>query len=291
VRAELRSAGREQVILERRTPLGTCTSRPATTDGPGQIGIVLRTEGANIAVAEICANPQPNQVTVVTARGHIEEEGNFAIVVTEALHGMLIAPRTSDAPESEVETPAEEEDEPLEPKRTEQPPAAVWVQSRIVLDLPTGGFWAGVVPGVELPLSRNLGFAAEMFIGFLPIEYSDELIELQSHLVWARFGLLGSGSFGPLRLGWNLAGGFYSNRATAVAAPPLQGGSDGAWGALFGAGVHGQWPAEGRLYLGASLGVSTLLPRLDYQMSEEITREVGALLLEGGLGLGIRFGR
>lgn len=292
VRAELRSAERDDVILERRVPLGTCTSRPAAEGATAQVGVILQTEGGGIVTAEICANPGPNQVTVVTARGHLNKEGDFAIVVTEALHGLLIAPLAQPQQEPAVEVLPEKPDDSQERARASTAPIpSLSMGARMVLDIPTGGYWAGVAPKIQVPLYGKVSLGAEIFLGIRPIAYSDEVVELESHLAWARFGLSASDRFGPFRLGWGLRGGLFSNRATADAVAPSQGGSDGTFGAIFGAGAFGEFPASGPFYLNGSVGLSTLLPRLNYQMSEEITREVGTLLFEGGLGLGFRLGR
>lgn len=291
IRAELHSAGRKEVIVEQRTPLGSCSSRPALDGVTGQIGVVLRIEGAGIVGAEICTNPRPNQVTVVTARGQLDEEEDFAIVVTEALHGMLVEPRTAAAEKTAVKAPPEEKAQTNEPEESMPGRASLAVQSRLALDAPTGDFWMGVVPMVEIPLSGSFRFGAEMFIGLRPIEYSDDTIDLKSHLIWARFGVMMADSFGPVLLGWNVSGGFYANRATADAVAPRLGGSDGTFGGILAVSGYAQWPAEGRLFLSGSLGVSTLLPRLNYQLSDDVTPELGIALLEGGLGLGLRLGR
>lgn len=292
VRAELRSAGRDDVFLERRVPLGTCTSRPATEDASGQVGVILQTEREGLVAAEICANPAPNQVTVVTARGHLNKEGDFAIVVTEALHGLLIAPLPQQQQKTAIEVVPEKPDEsPKSMRPSSAPTPSLSVGARMVLDVPTGGYWAGVAPKIQVPLHGKISLEGEFLLGLHPIAYSDEIVELESHLAWARFGLSASDEFGPVRLGWDLSGGLYSNRATADAIAPRQGGSDGTFGALFGAGAFGEFPKAGLIYLNGSLGVSTLVPRLNYQLSEEATPKVGTFLLEGGLGLGIRFGR
>jgi hypothetical protein len=297
LRAELRSAGRDEVVIKRRIPLGRCVSRPAGGEDSGQVGVLLKVQGEGAVSAEICTNPQIDQLTVVTARGHLDEEADFAIVVTEALHGILTAPteRNNESSGGDSSSVKESRSASESPRELESPRSSVTtsfsVDSRLVFDVPTGGVWLGVVPGIQLPFTQNFGFGAEVFLGFHPIEYSDDEIELESHLVWARFGLLGSASFGPVLLGWNVSAGPFANRATAYALPPRQGGSDGAFGAIIQAGGLVEFPARGRFFLRGSLGVSTLVPRLNYQMSEGTTSDVGELLLEGGLGLGIRFGQ
>lgn len=290
VRAELRSAGRDAVFLERRVPLGTCTSRPAMENASGQVGVILQTEEVGIVTAHICANPHPNQVTVVTARGSLDKESDFAIVVTEALHGLLIAP----LPQAKEVTLAQRR-EPVESQESEvsssAPVASVSVGPRMALDILTGGYWAGVAPRVQVPLYGNISLGGEFLLGLRPITYSDEIVELESHLAWARLVLSGAEGFGPVRLGWDISGGLFSNRVTADAVAPHHGGSDGTFGAVFGGGVFGEFPKSGLVYLGGSVGVSTLVPRLNYQLSDQATNKVGALLLEGGLGVGIRLSK
>lgn len=292
VQAELRSAGREDVYLERRDPLGTCTSRPAGGESPGQVGVVLKPDEDGNMLAEICASPRLNQVTMITARGHLDSGGDFAIVVTEALHGLLSAPKEYPAETNEIDAPPQEGHELSEAQGpTDSSSVALFVEPRIVLDVPTGGMWVGVVPGFRFPLGRRLSLGTEMFVGFHPVAYSDAEMELKSHLMWARWGLSGSESYGTVALGWTVSAGAFSNRATATAALPRQGGTDGTFGAVLHAGASAEFPARGRLFLRTSVGVSTLVPRLNYQMSERATPEVGELLLEGAFGLGLRFGR
>lgn len=292
VRAELGSAGREAVILERRTPLGNCTSRPATEDAPGQVGVILQTERGGIVRAEICANPEPNQVTVVTARGRLDKEGDFAIVVTEALHGLLLAPSSEPTLRAPKESLPASSDEARkeEPDETTLAPS-LSLGARTVLDAGTGDYWAGVFPRVEVPLHGRFALEADFLLGLRPISYADEVVELESHIAWARLGLSSSGGFGPFWLGWDASAGLFSNRATATAVSPRRGGSDGAFGAVLGAGGYARYPATGWFYISGSVGVSTLVPRLDYQLSEDTTPPVGALLLDGGLSLGIRLER
>ncbi len=284
VQAELQSAGREMVTLEQRTELGTCKLTPHEKQGANQVEVLLQSAQEGTILAEICAPAPPDQVTAVTVRGRVSEEGEFAIVVTEALHGLLLAAEERQANDDEFPASNDGTNEPAAPRAVE-----LSVASRLALDLPTGGFWLGVVPELHVPLTKYLSFGAEVFVGFVPIEYSDAEMTLESHLVWARFGLLGSGTFGPLSLGWYLSAGPYFNRATAEAVPPREGGSDGAGGAMLGAGGQAEFPARGRFYLSGALGLSTLLPSLDYQMSQGTTPVVGRILLEGGLGLGFRF--
>lgn len=292
VRAELRTAGRDDIFLERRSPLGTCTSRKATEDTSGQVGILLETEGDGLVVAEICVSPQPNQVTVLRTLGRLDKEGDLAIVITEALHGLLIAPLPENQHDARPAPPAENsEATPASARASSGPVPTLSLGSRWVLDAPTGEYFFGLVPRIEAPVHGKVSLVAELFLGLVPVGYSDELIELESHLAWARFGFSASDSFGPFRLGWDLSGGLFSNLATADATRPRQGGSDSAFGAVLGASAYGEFPKRGFAFLSGSLGVSTLLPRLNYQLSEGTTPQVGAFLVEGGIGLGLRLGR
>lgn len=294
LRAELVSAGYSEVVLEWRTPLGTCASRPTTESGPGQVGVLLRLENEREITSEICAHPQPNQVTVVTGRGRLQEQAHFAIVVTEALHGLLTTPLSTD-PKAIGEPNLPPTKEP-EPQREEQGTVdsasrpSAWVQPQVVVDAPTGKTWAGVAPGLQVPVTPHVTAAAELLLGLHSIEYTDDEIDLKSRIAWARLMVQSSRIFGPLAVGYTASCGLYVNRVTADAVAPRRGGSDGAFGAILGAGVFGELPARGRLYAKGSLGASTLVPRLRYQMSDEATPALGALLLEAGLGLGLRFG-
>lgn len=291
LQAELKSAGRGPVFLERRVPLGSCTSRAPRDGSAGQVGIVLRSEENEAVSAEICARPRSNQLTVVTARGRIDERADFSIVVTEALHGVLISPQTRAQSVGEVEPPNDTPDSEKEAEQSARSfPGSLAIEPRLSLDVPTGGAWVGLTPTLRVPLGGGLHFGAEMFLGLDPIDYSDAQIELESHLVWARFGLSGAKPLGPVLLAWQIAAGPYSNRATAEAVPPREGGSDGTFGAIVHAGALAELPARGRFFVRSSIGASTLVPRLRYQMSDDVTPEVGQLLLEGGLGVGIRFG-
>jgi len=285
VQAELRSAG-HAVTLEQRIELGSCTSADGDEQLSARINVRLQSDEEGAVLAEICVPAQSEQVTSVTIRGHVREDGEFAIVVTEALHGLLAAAEERDEKRYGPPKANSGTNEHAGPR-----PVELSLASRLALDLPTGGLWLGMVPQLQVPLAKNLSFGAEAFLGFLPIEYSDAEMTLESHLVWARFGLLGAGTFGPVSLGWYLAAGPYANRARAEAVPPRQGGTDVAFGAMIAAGGQAAFPARGRLFVSGSLGVSTLVPRVAYQMSQDVTPEVGQLLLEGGLGLGFRFGR
>lgn len=290
VQVELMSAGHADVVVQRRTAAPACIALPVLDGRPGRVGVRLLADHDGAISAEICSRSGPNRLTVVTSHGRIEEETDFAIVVTEALHGILTGP--SGATQAQTDTGSEAQASKFEKGREDAYAIAssLSIDARFVLDAPTGGSWTGIAPSVQLPLSRVLGFRAEGFVSLSPIPYSDAQIDLASHLAWMRIGMFGAVPAGPFRLGWKGTVGLFFNHATAEAVPPRIGGSDGALGAILHAGAFAEFPARGLWFLRGSLGLSTLLPRLRYQMSEDVTPEVGELLVEGGLGVGIRFG-
>lgn len=285
LRLELKSAGYPRVSLVRQTV--PCAPSSGSVGSAQLIVISLFVENPSGVKAEIC-RPRAHHVALATTRGRLESETDFAIVVTEALHGLLTAPsREEDAASAAWVSSHSEQNESTERGVV----SSIAIEPRVVLDAPTGGVWSGLAPSLRLPLSAGIGVTAEMFGSFLPIAYSDEEIDLRSHLIWTRLGVFGDGLLGPVRVGWVVSAGPFANLATADAVAPRMGGSDGAFGAILHAGSSLEFPARGLFFARGSLGVSALVPRLRYQMSDEITSPVGELLLEGAVGLGLRWDR
>src|SRR5690606_9493210 len=128
------------------------------------VDIAVRRTGHDVA-AEICARSRPQQLSAVTVEGPIGQEAHFAIVVTEALHGLLLAPGR----EAEGEVTFEKGQRA--PRRNAPDDntgvaASLGLGPRFAFDVPTGRTWAGAAADIHVPLSLKWGFRGQLFSSF-----------------------------------------------------------------------------------------------------------------------------
>jgi len=286
IRVELRSGGYQSITVnaERNSP--ACNPQAELGDHAPVVDIVVRVAGEE-ALAEICVRSRPGMLAAAIVEGNHADEGHFAIRVSEALHGLLLSPQPRVDGEQVV---VGEALAPI-PKQDSTKAAALSLTfaPQLVVDVPTGGTWAGALAAFQFAFFEDWGFRGEIFSSVRPRPYSDEEIDLKSHLLWTRWGAFGNRTLGFFRMGWRISAGPFFNVATAEAVAPRVGGSDARFGAILHASSYAEFPSHGTLFIRPTLGVSTLIPRLRYQMSQTVTPEVGEFLLEAGLEFGLRF--
>lgn len=262
-----------------------CAERAANESARGGAVVVLTSADGERVEAHVCtAGTEPPQVAHVD--GVVTDPQGLSILVTEAVNGLLAQPLTRQA-----RTPAAERKEPDEHaavRREDAEPAWIEIQARLLRDGWSKVGWSAVAPRIGVPLVASWSLDVELMASFAPVRYSEPEMRLSGSLAWAQAGLSEARAAGPVLLRYGVAGGAYVTRVVAEAEPPWTDGTDSAFGAVFGARGAVRFPASASWFVSGGLGVSTLVPRFRYQMSSSATRDMGAFLVEGSLGFGVR---
>jgi hypothetical protein len=149
-------------------------------------------------------------------------------------------------------------------------------------------FW-GASANLELGLTEH---TALVLGGFFPIaraKVSDSLAEVRTGVAWLRVGLALRYSLARFAAEGSLVAGPAYTWVTAKAAAPYVGSPDFAFGVVGGAGLFVSYPNRSRLFAVGGGRVAVLLPSPRFNLPKEEPQDVGPLLLEASLGVGVRF--
>lgn len=284
--AELRSDGFEAqpVAMEEPPPCAPearrAPPRPDEQDTPyAGIEIERDASGARL-VARLCHVPAPERAVVSAP---VEDSGRLALAAVEALNGLTAsAGRAAPAPRE------------VSPERALSAPSAARVAlnaTALLVLQPLGGRpFAGTSVGVEHALHPDLALELEVFMPIVASAADGPDRELSTAAAWARFGARTQASLPWLKLGASLQAGWALIWATARSRDPaLVGGTELAKAAVLSAGLSLESPDDSLLYLRATSQVSRLVPSARVELGGGRVQDFGNLLLEIGLGVGVRW--
>lgn len=271
--AELTTAG-YAVSLEPSAPPVTCqhgetawvSLAPSSTDGAAVV-VTVCVEGTEITIAGPRADP-----------------ARLAISTAEALNGLAAtAPAASARPHAT--TAADRPREALRPAHIAHTVSA----SQMLLVDPAGFplFW-GTTVDVELGMTEH---AAVAFDGFYPItraKLSTSAAELRTGIAFLRVGAVLRYSLARFTVATSLVVGPAYTWVTAKAVSPYVGEADFAWSVGGGAGLSLSYPNRSRVFAVAVSRAAILLPSPRFELPHEAPRDLGPLLIEASLGIGLR---
>ncbi|MES1189371.1 MAG: hypothetical protein ABUL60_36480 [Myxococcales bacterium] len=224
-------------------------------------------------VATLCVDG-----TEVTIAGPRADPARLAISTAEALNGLgATAPPSTPRLASAVATPARE-----------SPRHAVSAAQTLLVD--PAGFpllW-GTSVDVELGLTEH---AAVALAGFFPIaraKLSTSSAELRTGVAWLRVGVALRYSLARFAVAGSLVVGPAYTWVTARAVAPYVSGADFAFGVAGSAGLSVSYPHRGPVFAVAGSRAVVLLPGPRFELPNEEPRDLGPLLIEASLGIGLR---
>jgi hypothetical protein len=229
-------------------------------------------------VATLCVDG-----TQVTVGGPRADPARLAIGTAEALNGLGAAAPPSPPWRSNVTTePASES-----PLRLRIPHA---VSAGQMLLVGPGGFpplW-GTSMDVELGLTAH---TALVLGGFFPVaraKLATSAGEVRAGVALLRVGVALRYSLASFAVTGSLVVGPAYTWVTAKAFSPYVGSPDFAFGVAGGAGLSVGYPSRSRVFAVAGSRAGVLLPSPRFKLPNESPRDLGPLLLEASLGIGLR---
>jgi hypothetical protein len=229
-------------------------------------------------VATLCVDG--TEVTIAAPRA---DPARLAIGTAEALNGLgATAPPSTPRLASAVAAPARESPPSL------LLPHAVSAAQMLLVD--PAGFpllW-GTSVDVDLGLSEH---AAVVLGGFFPIaraKLSTSSAELRTGVAWLRVGVALRYSLARFAVAGSLVVGPSYTWVTARAVTPYLSGADFAFGVAAGAGLSVSYPHRGPVFAVAGGRAVVLLPGPRFKLPKEEPRDLGPLLIEASLGIGLR---
>lgn len=228
-------------------------------------------------VATICF--EGTEVVVAGAEGN---PTRFAISTAEALNGL----RATAGLDMQQRPRAR-----VAPSKTSQPAGpyhSASIGQMLVVD--PGGFPAlwGATVEVELGLGAH---AALVLGGFVPVvraETSTKHAELSTGVTFLRVGPALRYTVGRFAIVTSLAVGPAYTWVTANADPPYIGQSAAAFGVLGSAGLAIAYPARSSVFAAATTRANLLLPSPRILLPDEARQELGPVLAEASLSVGLR---
>lgn len=271
--AELTSAGYAIRLVPSEAPV-SC-QRGETT------WITLAASAADSAavVATICVDG-----TEVTIGGSRADPARLAIGTAEALNGLGAA-----APPSSTPWRATATTEPTSESVLPLPIPHAVSAGQMLLVAPAGFplLW-GTSLDVDLGLTEH---TALVLGGFFPIaraKVSTSLAEVRTGVALLRVGVALRYSLARFTVAGSLVVGPAYTWVTARAVSPYVGSPDSAFGLAGGAGLAVSYPSRSRVFAVAGTRAALLLPSPRFNLPNEQPRDVGPLLIEASLGIGLR---
>jgi hypothetical protein len=229
-------------------------------------------------VATLCVDG-----TQVTVGGPRADPARLAIGTAEALNGLgAIAPPSKPWRATGTTQPPSESPPPR------RIPHAVSAGQMLLVG-PTGFplLWGTSVDG-ELGLTEH---SALVLGGFFPIaraKVSTSLAEVRTGVALLRVGVALRYSLARFAVAGSLVVGPAYTWVTAKAVSPYVGEPDFAFGVAGGAGLSVSYPSRSRVFAVAGSRAAVLLPGPRFELPNEEPRDVGPLLIEASLGIGLR---
>jgi len=244
--------------------------------------------GSDQTLATICfwrAGASPELASIAAPAA---DHRQLALAALEALNGL------SAAPIAPVRFPAPLAAAALAsapvPVR-DAAPAAWLVQASLAFDVFGGPPVIGAGVSLDTPLDGALSLELDSFVPLRASVERGEQRELSLNVAWLRFGPLLSWQLAPVRLGVFLDAGAALLWAKARTTPPLIGSVEVAPAGIVSSGVWLEYPDESPLFVRAGCRVSRLLPSIELELGTGTARPFGELLIDSGIGLGLRWDR
>lgn len=263
--------------------LSPCTGGPRAQARPPGAWISVDVDaGSNQTLATICFWRSGASPELASIAAPVADHRQLALATLEALNGLLAAPVVHVA----IPAPLASAASPVR----DAAPAALLVQTSVAFDVFGGPPVIGA--GVALDASIDGALSVELD-SFVPLRASverGEQRELSLNVAWLRLGPRLSWQLAPVRLGVFLDAGAALLWAKARTTPPLIGTVDVAPAGIVSSGAWLEYPDESPLFFRVGGGVSRLLPSIELELGSD-TAPFGELLIDCGIGLGVRWDR
>ena len=283
---ELRSEGYSVHWLSYPVETPCAPSASSRVSAAAGIWIELGSTGAQRDVAAIiCYRPTLGPVDRATVSAPFNDPQRLAIVAVEALNGMRSAPRQVDGP-ARAAAPSERGPcDACELRRS----ALLAVGASGVLDVTGAGPLLGAEIRLASSLNRALAAEAEVFLPVLAAREvgADRILWVRT--AWLRLALRHRWPAGRAELNADVALGSALVWARSEPEPPLVGTTALTPAALLSAGFGFVYPREAPFGFYANIHASRLVPYVKLTIDDDHTRAFGALLLDGALGLEMRW--
>lgn len=229
-------------------------------------------------VATICVDG-----TQVTIDGPRADPARLAIGTAEALNGLgATAPASTASRATATTKPARESPPPL------RIPHALSAGQMLLLSPTSFPLLWGTNVDVELGLTEH---TAVVLGGFFPIaraKVSNSLAEVRTGVTLLRVGLALRYSLGRFAVTGSLVVGPAYTWVTAKTVSPYVASPDFAFGVASGAGLSVGYPSRSRVFAVAGSRADVLLPSPRFKLPNEEPRNMGPLLIEASLSVGLR---
>jgi hypothetical protein len=146
----------------------------------------------------------------------------------------------------------------------------------------------GTSMDVELGLTEHTSVVLGGFFPIARAKVSTSLAEVRTGVALLRVGLALRYSLGRFAVAGSLAVGPAYTWVTAKAVSPYVGSPDFAFGVAGGVGLSVSYPTRSRVFAVAGSRAAVLLPSPRFDLPNEQPRDVGPLLIEASLGIGLR---
>jgi hypothetical protein len=230
------------------------------------------------AVATVCFDG-----TAVVVGGPKADSVRFVVSTAEALNGLSATPLAA-LPERRRAVPAQPRSTSTQPR----PRHALAMGQTLIID-PAGfpALW-GATLDAELALNRSMAIVLGGFFPIARAELSTPHAELRTGLTFLRVGPALRYSVARFTLAASLVAGPALTWVTARAVAPYAGRTDSVLGVFSGAGLVLTYPDRGPVFASIGSRASALLPGPRIRLPEQASMDLGPVLLEASLGIGLR---
>lgn len=251
--------------------------------------------GVNRIRALICHRSSRGLLVRATSTGVLSNSPEFAVLLAEALNG--VRTRVTTQPQAAPRAQRSRGRAQIGPSaRPElQPPRRVAPGRNVASGLTIAGeppdlfVVAGPSISMSLDLSPSWSLGLETFWPLRDATIDVPGGSLSTRFAWARLGPGVHVPAGPVMLAGAVLVGPTLVWTRAAVAPPDVGAADFAAGALVSLRASCEFPRSSRVFSYAAGGVSQSLPRFRIETGAERSASLGELLLEGSIGLGVRW--